>query len=213
MILETKDIKVNLEVSRDINKLTKNLGIFHNKEVKKNKSVIKAIEHGHYTILEPISVEINIKDIPVDIAVHFIRHCDLKFQQMSHRESHDNYNFYFPKDRYKNLEDIDLILKTYDNHIKRCIDLYETYLKLGVDPEDARFVLPKGLTTNLRIIGTLNHIYFMLMQRFCYHAQYTTQKISEEIFKKLKTFFPEISKHFSNRCYNYKKICKKCIRE
>lgn len=93
--------------------------------------------------------------------------------------------------RYVNVKDNDVIIpqklflefpEAVDvvNEIKA---LYEELVQLGVPKEDARFLLPVGMTTNMTVTMNFRALRHFLKLRLSKHAQWEIRQVAYEIYK------------------------------
>lgn len=72
------------------------------------------------------------------------------------------------------------------------VKLYKILLKRGVRKEDARFVLPQGITTELNVTGNFQAWYDFLNLRLSPHAQWEIRGLAQEIQRLLCLHAPNI---------------------
>lgn len=87
-------------------------------------------------------------------------------------------------------EDNEFWLKQYSTAANTAITLYETMIKAGVAPEQARFILPQGVEVNWAWTGSLYAFANMYNQRSDSHAQKEAQILADQIDKIIAPLFP-----------------------
>ena len=128
------------------------------------------IKHKHWSPLEMVSVCLEI-NCPRDIARQIIRHRSFSFQEFSQRYADPTNDLEFtirdarlqdPKNRQNSIaldkdDTINYIWESYqETIIERCRKAYNWAIEAGIAKEQARAVLPEGLTmSRLYVNGTL----------------------------------------------------------
>lgn len=80
--------------------------------------------------------------------------------------------------------------KEYELAIKTALSSYETLLKAGLAPEQARFVLPQGMITRWFWTGSLYGFYEVYRQRSSEHAQYEVRDFADQLDTLMTELFP-----------------------
>lgn len=166
------------------------------------------MEHGHVSPFEMASacVEINTTR---DIGRQMLRHRSFSFQEFSGRyQSYDKLDQPMwrecrkqdPKNRQNSIpltgSDEDLELRMWwTGAQKRLLDeamyLYQTALNKGIAKEQARALLPEGLTpSRIYMTGTMRSWIHFLQQRLHPSTQKEHQDVAKEVFLILKTVAP-----------------------
>jgi thymidylate synthase (FAD) len=81
-------------------------------------------------------------------------------------------------------------LRMYTDYCNSQITLYETMIKDGICPEQARFILPQGVEVNWVWTGSLYAFSQMCVKRLDSHAQKETQILAQEIDAIIAPLFP-----------------------
>jgi len=167
------------------------------------------IKHEHWSPFEMVSLSMEIKTTR-DISRQILRHSSMKFQEFSQRysEVHEN-DFSFrearlqdTKNRQNSLEteNEDLIMDFNQlqwDTLQDSINRYRAALSLGIAKEQARVLLPEGLTnTTLIVSGTLRSWLHYIKLRIANGTQKEHQLIASECLEVLKVEFPTICEAF-----------------
>jgi len=81
--------------------------------------------------------------------------------------------------------------RAYTMMIDECLHLYETLLRNGVAPEQARSVLPQGTYTEWWWTGSLSAYARVFHQRSDAHAQWEVQQYAKAMGQLIEPLFPE----------------------
>lgn len=87
-------------------------------------------------------------------------------------------------------EESEYWLGAYEHHTKAAVDFYEKMIEAGVCPEQARLVLPQGVTVNWMWTGSLLAYARFYNLRSKPDAQYEVQLMAAEIDKIIRPLFP-----------------------
>ena len=89
-----------------------------------------------------------------------------------------------------NVNFVDSMSEGYVGHISECQDYYESLIKAGVAPEQARMVLPQSMYTSYYITGSLAAFARMVKQRSDPHAQVEIQELAAMVDEVIRPLYP-----------------------
>jgi len=163
------------------------------------------IKHAHWSPLEMVSACLEI-DTTRDIAHQIVRHRSFSFQEFSQRYANpedmgdmfemSEARLQDEKNRQNSIETDDVLLQTHwEQQQKRIIDLskevYDWALERGIAKEQARKVLPEGLTkTRLYMNGTLRSWVHYIELRGANGTQKEHMEIAHACAKVIAEIFP-----------------------
>jgi len=152
--------------------------------------VRKIIDKGHTSVLEHINFTFAIEGISRACSHQLVRHRIASYSQQSQRYcAYDSSIQYIIPPGIKKDKDK---LKIFRDTISSMHQAYRSLLYLGVEPEDARFVLPNATPTN--IIVTMNArglLHFFKLR--CHHrAQWEIRELAKEMLRVVKEIAPII---------------------
>lgn len=174
------------------------------------KLVRYLIKNQHWSPLEMVSVCLEI-DTTRDIARQILRHRSFSFQEFSQRYA-DASQLGFElrearlqdtKNRQNSIETDNLALQTWwetyqTEVVRKCQDAYQFALDKGIAKEQARAVLPEGMTkSRMYMNGTLRSWVHYIQLRSANGTQKEHQQIALECSNVIATIFPMI-KEFTN---------------
>jgi len=176
------------------------------------------VKHGHVSPFEMANVCLEITTTR-DIARQILRHRSFSFQEFSQRYAAVNSlgelsrrecRFQDTKNRQNSLEPDFSVDKQrqvayqwevlQDALIRKTTEVYEWALEQGIAKEQARAILPEGLTpSRMYMNGTLRSWIFYLQQRLDVSTQKEHREVAQLVLAKLRTvapvtisaFFPE----------------------
>ena len=175
-----------------------------NKETSE-KLIKYLIKHAHWSPLEMVSACLEINTTR-DIAHQIVRHRSFSFQEFSQRYANpedmgdmfeiSEARLQDEKNRQNSIETDDVLLQTHwEQQQKRIIDLskevYDWALERGIAKEQARKVLPEGLTkTRLYMNGTLRSWVHYIELRGANGTQKEHMEIAHACAKVIAKIFP-----------------------
>jgi len=174
------------------------------------KLVRYLIKNQHWSPLEMVSLTLEI-DTTRDIARQILRHRSFSFQEFSQRYA-DASQLGFEvrearmqdtKNRQNSIATDNLALQTWwetyqKEVIIKCQDAYQFALDKGIAKEQARAVLPEGITkSRMYMAGTLRSWVHYIQLRSANGTQKEHQEIAIECANVIETVFPMI-KEFVN---------------
>ena len=169
------------------------------------KLVRYLIKNQHWSPLEMVSVCLEI-DTTRDIARQILRHRSFSFQEFSQRYA-DASQLGFEtrearmqdtKNRQNSIETDNLAIQTWwENYqievIRKCRDAYQFALDKGIAKEQARAVLPEGITkSRMYMNGTLRSWVHYIQLRSANGTQKEHQEIAIACATAIKPIFPMI---------------------
>ncbi len=141
------------------------------------------IKHGHLSVLEHASASFRINGGSRAFTHQLVRHRLSSFTQQSQRYVNESNFIYIEPDSVKNNT------KTHTLFVKFMDDAKKTYLelqKLGIKKEDARFVLPNAVESQIVVTANLREWRHIIELRSSFNAQWEIKSITIQILKILK---------------------------
>jgi thymidylate synthase (FAD) len=163
------------------------------------------IKHKHWSPLEMVSACLEIETTR-DIARQILRHRSFSFQEFSQRYAVADLGWEFKearlqdtKNRQNSLENTDHMLDyawqtAQEAVIKASKEAYDWAIKNGIAKEQARAVLPEGITTSrLYMQGTLRSWLHYIELRSGPETQKEHREVAEACAQALESIFPMVS--------------------
>ena len=172
------------------------------------KLVQYLIKNQHWSPLEMVHVSMEIKTTR-DIARQILRHRSFSFQEFSQRYADPTTDLGFGtreprlqdvKNRQNSIEVDDKIIDTDWEHIQRRMIYhakkeYNTAIKLGIAKEQARALLPEGLTESTIIMaGSLRSWVHYCQLRMDKATQKEHRIVAEQCWAIIEQHFPDVIK-------------------
>lgn len=170
------------------------------------------IKHKHWSPLEMASACIELETTR-DIARQLLRHRSFSFQEFSQRYSDPTEAFSFvtrearlqdSKNRQNSIQTTDVELQAQWEQIQnevidQTVSAYEWAISKGIAKEQARVVLPEGLTTSkLYVNGTIRSWVHYIEVRTDESTQLEHRELALAIAQAISQIYPQINKLRSN---------------
>jgi len=163
------------------------------------------VSSGHTSTIEHASFTFAIEGISRSCSQHLIRHRIASYSQQSHRYvdlSKQELTYIMPPE----VENNPKLRRRFQREVDEQEKKYNEMVKLGINPEDARYILPNGVET--KIVVTMNarslHNFFRL--RCCQRAQWEIQALAWEMLRLVKKEAPDLFANAGPSCIT-EKIC------
>ncbi|MEN3185899.1 MAG: FAD-dependent thymidylate synthase [Atribacterota bacterium] len=143
--------------------------------VEKARQLIRELLHrGHESILEHASFTFRIEGISRVASHQLVRHRLASYAQQSQRYvSLEVSDFVCPPIVEENPQAKSL----YWEVVQRCKEAYGKLLALGIPKEDARYIIPQGMTTNLVFTANARELLHVFRLRLCNRAQWEIREL------------------------------------
>ena len=171
-------------------------------EEEMNKLIKHVLDSGHLSVLEHVKFTFSIEGLSRAATHQLVRsRVGVTFSQQSQRYvdmsgEFDLDNFVIPSSIEKNqtakLKYIATLIKLQDT--------YNTLKELGIPSEDARFVLPNGVKSNIVMTMNCAALLNFFGQRSCTLAQWEIRKLSDKILKICKEKLPVVFENAGSKC-------------
>ena len=143
------------------------------------KSFNHAMSAGHTSILEHAVFTFKIEGISRAALAQLTRHRIASFDVESQRYVKlEDMNYILP-DSIKNSK----LRKQASELIENAMSLYNSLIEVGIPAEDARFVTPQAMTTNLVMTMNARELLHFFSLRTCNRAQWEIRDLADRMLK------------------------------
>lgn len=150
-------------------------------EQKQEDFIRGLIKSGHETPLEFVDVIFDIQGISRSCSHQLVRHRMASYCQMSQRYVNQETNRYVIPHTLNYSKNNDEKSIIFENAIQNCRQAYKELLALGVPKEDARYVLPEAMFTNITVKFNIRSLRNFLKLRLDSHAQWEIRELAQKI--------------------------------
>ncbi len=164
---------------------------------KASKLIKKLVKIGHHSILEHASFTFSIEGVSRACTHQLVRHRIASYSQQSQRYvSLENANFVVPLTIKKDQKAREI----FDRIIKEARDAYRKLLELGVPEEDARYVVPQAVQTNIVVTMNARELLHFFKLRCCMRAQWEIRALAWRMLSLVKKVAPTIFENAGPPC-------------
>ena len=148
-----------------------------------------SIKRGHLSIIEHASASFRIKGASRSFTHQLVRHRLASYSQQSQRYVNESdFNYIIPPEIAENSETSD-IFREFIETSKRT---YTALLEKGIKKEDARFVLPNALESEIVLSANFRELRFMFLLRLKKNAQWEIRRVCLEMLKIMQEQAPSV---------------------
>lgn len=169
-----------------------------------NRLINQIISSGHTSTIEHASFTFAIEGVSRALTHQLVRHRIASYSQQSQRyvEEKKELSYILPPKIKKNAK----ISAIYEKQIKAAHHAYAELIKLGIDKEDARYLLPNAAETKIIVTMNARGLLHFLEKRLCTRAQWEIRILSKKMLEEVKKVAPLIFKNAGPTCET-EKIC------
>lgn len=148
-----------------------------------------AIKRGHHSILEHASASFRILGASRSFTHQLVRHRIASFSQQSQRYVDEaEFNYIVPPDIAGN----EAALALYREFIENSRHTYAKFRELGIKKEDARFILPNALESQIVFSANFREFRSVFNLRLDKAAQWEIRRVCLEMLKVLQEKAPSV---------------------
>ena len=149
----------------------------------------KVIERGHESVLEHASATFRIEGGSRSFTHQLVRHRVASFSQQSQRYvKEDDFNYVVPPSISENTE----ALMEFRQCMNACRESYRRLRAMNILKEDARFVLPNALESEIVFSANFREFRHLFELRLDSHAQWEIRRICVAMATILKAHAPNV---------------------
>lgn len=161
--------------------------------------ILKTLDYGHLSIVEHCNFNILIEGVSRALTHQLVRHRHCTFSQQSQRyckAGKKGFNYVVPD----NIANIPLLKNNFEAAMYSLSELYNILIESGIQPEDARSILPNACCSNVVLTCNLRELMHICNERLCACAQKEIRQLIKEIAKQVISFIPWTSKYLQPKC-------------
>ncbi|MBN2040016.1 MAG: FAD-dependent thymidylate synthase [Spirochaetes bacterium] len=152
-----------------------------------------SIKRGHLSIIEHASASFRIKGASRSFTHQLVRHRIASYSQQSQRYVNESeFNYIIPPAIAENQEAADIFREFIDNSRKA----YTSLIEKGVRKEDARFILPNALESEIVFSVNFRELRSIFLLRLKKSAQWEIRRVCLDILKIMQKQAPSVFSDF-----------------
>jgi len=155
----------------------------------KKNFIRKIIENGHHSVLEHASATFKITGVSRSFTHQFVRHRLCAFSQRSQRYVNEkSFSFVEPESIRIKTE----AHKLFEGFMAKAKNTYRKLQELGIKNEDARFVLPNAVHSEIVISANFRELRHIFCVRCDRHAQWEIREVALQMLCIMKKEAPSV---------------------
>ena len=157
------------------------------------KFIKMLLKRGHYSVLEHAYATFRISGVSRAFTHQLVRHRLCSFTQQSQRYvDESNFNYIEPD----SVKDNPKAHPIFVEFMKTAKEVYRELQQLGIKNEDARFVLPNAVQSQIVVTANFREWHHIITLRGSPDAQWEIRRVAIEILKILKKYAPTVFEDF-----------------
>ena len=160
----------------------------------------KLTSMGHNSAFEHASFTFGVSGISRACTHQLVRHRLASYNQQSQRyvkwEDEDEMFYIEPPEIHDSSE----ALEIFQTALKSCRVAYGELLKIGIKPEDARYILPNAAASNIVITMNARELQHFFKLRCCNRAQWEIRQLAWKMLSICKDVAPSVFKKSGPAC-------------
>lgn len=160
------------------------------------RSLRIALASGHESVVEHANFTFEIDGVSRVLLAQLTRHRIASFSVVSQRYCRVTDAEVICPDKVKahGWED------NFKRSVNEAVSLYQLMVDNNVPYEDARYILPQGITCSLVMTMNVRELRHFFALRMCNHAQWEIRQMADEMFNHCKRVAPELFKDAGPGC-------------
>lgn len=151
------------------------------------------LKMGHYSVLEHAYATFRISDVSRSFTHQLVRHRLCSYTQQSQRYVDESrFNYIEPESIKNNPKAHSLFIR----YIEDAKGIYTELQKLGIENEDARFVLPNAVESRIVVTANFREWRHIIALRGNPDAQWEIREAAIEVLKILQKYAPTVFEDF-----------------
>jgi len=157
----------------------------------------KVMGYGHVSVIEHATFTFSLEGISRACSHQLVRHRVASYTQQSQRYVEiENFSPVLPPSIRANRD----AAKVYDNVMESVKQAYEKLIGLGIDNEDARFVLPNATPTNIVVTMNARELRHFFKMRCCERAQWEIRDVARRMLACVRPVAPRLFRRAGPSC-------------
>lgn len=156
-----------------------------------------AMRSGHDSVLEHASFTFEIKGVSRVLLAQLTRHRIASFTVLSQRYVDQGNREYVMPD---SIQDNELTSSLFADVVSQLDEIYEKLIRAGIPKEDARYILPQCITTDLIMTMNARELGHFFSLRCCNRAQTEIRLLADKMLQIVVKEHPELFKNAGPGC-------------
>ncbi len=165
--------------------------------------VRKLVKLGHFSALEHVSFTFAVEGVSRVLTHQLVRHRIASYSQQSQRYvAERDFEYITPPTIAANAE----ALKRFEALLEEVKGVYNELVDMGINKEDARYVLPNATETKIVITMNTRSLLNFFSLRCCRRAQWEIRKLADKMLAEVRKVAPVLFEKAGPTCITHR-IC------
>lgn len=152
---------------------------------------------GHLSVFEHASFTFSLEGVSRVMTHQLVRHRIASYSQRSQRYvDESNFSCVIPPSIAENQE----ALKLYEEAVDKARSLYRKLCELGVDKEDARYIIPQAIESKIIVTMNARELLHFFTLRCCNRAQWEIREAAKRMLSLVKRVAPVVFRNAGPAC-------------
>lgn len=166
-------------------------------DIDSERVLSRIVGMGHHSVIEHAVFTFSVEGVSRALTHQLVRHRVASFSQQSQRYvSMERASYVVPHTVEGDPEAMALFESTMDS----IWDAYRRLESMGIPPEDARYLLPNGCTTNITITMNARELLHFFSLRCCNRAQWEIREMADRMLEICREVSPVIFRDAGPPC-------------
>ena len=161
------------------------------------KVISRIVGMGHHSVIEHAVFTFSVEGVSRALTHQLVRHRVASFSQQSQRYVSMDFASYV---KPHTVESDPEASKVFDDAMEAIWEAYGRLEEMGIPPEDARYLLPNGCTTNITITMNARELLHFFSLRCCNRAQWEIREMADRMLEICREQSPVIFRDAGPPC-------------
>lgn len=173
--------------------------IFESMDLEKARKTLKRImSYGHVSVIEHANFTFSIEEVSRALTHQLVRHRMASYTQQSQRYvTYDTLKEYVTP---PSILDKPEAKKIFDETLLTISETYKKLLDMGIQKEDARYILPNAAKTNIVVTMNARELRHFFNLRCCARTQWELREVATEMLRQVRNVAPSLFENTGPNC-------------
>jgi thymidylate synthase (FAD) len=154
--------------------------------------------YGHVSVIEHANFTFSLEEVSRALTHQLVRHRIASYTQQSQRYvTYDTLKEYVTP---PSIADKPEAKKIFDETLENISKTYQKLLEMGIQKEDARYILPNAAKTNIIVTMNARELRHFFNLRCCARTQWELREVATEMLRQVKKVAPSLFENAGPNC-------------
>lgn len=173
--------------------------IFESLDLEKARKTLRRIMgYGHVSVIEHANFTFSLEEVSRALTHQLVRHRIASYTQQSQRYvTYDTLKEYVMP---PSIADKPEAKQIFDETLENISKTYQKLLEMGIQKEDARYILPNAAKTNIIVTMNARELRHFFNLRCCARTQWELREVATEMLRQVKKVAPSLFENAGPNC-------------